>query len=191
MGSRDHSIECETCGLQRGGLNDLKCDCDQTPEERAAVARALSAIDYEAYDQLRADRDRLAAEVERLKKTEKFLRYYECSDDAIRTMTDALLKAVEDTTFEGDAENLVMNLEQLRKQREEARHERDLAISSAEALRVECERMRAVVEIAERGWYAPPQPFAGQLDIELHEAIYRVVDARDLSPPTAKGTGDE
>ena len=28
MGARDHSYECETCGLYRGGLNDLKCDCD-------------------------------------------------------------------------------------------------------------------------------------------------------------------
>ena len=28
MGERDHSIKCETCGLQRGGLNDLKCRCD-------------------------------------------------------------------------------------------------------------------------------------------------------------------
>jgi hypothetical protein len=28
MGERDHSIKCEKCGLQRGGLNDLKCDCD-------------------------------------------------------------------------------------------------------------------------------------------------------------------
>jgi len=29
MGERDHSIKCEKCGLQRGGLNDLKCDCDE------------------------------------------------------------------------------------------------------------------------------------------------------------------
>jgi hypothetical protein len=28
MGSRDHSVTCETCGLQRGGLNDYKCHCD-------------------------------------------------------------------------------------------------------------------------------------------------------------------
>lgn len=31
MGDRDHSITCETCGFQRGGLNDLKCDCTATP----------------------------------------------------------------------------------------------------------------------------------------------------------------
>lgn len=31
MGSRDHSITCETCGMQRGGLNDYKCRCDETP----------------------------------------------------------------------------------------------------------------------------------------------------------------
>jgi hypothetical protein len=28
MGGRDHSYECETCGEYRGGLNDLRCDCD-------------------------------------------------------------------------------------------------------------------------------------------------------------------
>lgn len=28
MGGRDHSIECETCGIYRGGINDLQCDCD-------------------------------------------------------------------------------------------------------------------------------------------------------------------
>ena len=31
MGSRDHSITCKTCGLQRGGLNDYKCHCDGKP----------------------------------------------------------------------------------------------------------------------------------------------------------------
>jgi hypothetical protein len=24
---RDHSIECEVCGCERGGLNDVLCDC--------------------------------------------------------------------------------------------------------------------------------------------------------------------
>ena len=28
MGSRDHSIECEECGLDVGGLNDLRCFCN-------------------------------------------------------------------------------------------------------------------------------------------------------------------
>lgn len=28
MGGRDHSETCEVCGCQRGGLNDLRCDCD-------------------------------------------------------------------------------------------------------------------------------------------------------------------
>lgn len=28
MGDRDHSITCEVCGLQRGGLNNYKCHCD-------------------------------------------------------------------------------------------------------------------------------------------------------------------
>lgn len=34
MGSRDHSITCETCGAQRGGLNDYKCLCAETPRAR-------------------------------------------------------------------------------------------------------------------------------------------------------------
>lgn len=29
MGGRDHSITCVTCGLQRGGLNNYKCHCDE------------------------------------------------------------------------------------------------------------------------------------------------------------------
>jgi hypothetical protein len=28
VGERDHSVKCETCGVQRGGLNDLRCYCD-------------------------------------------------------------------------------------------------------------------------------------------------------------------
>lgn len=28
MGGRDHSETCEDCGCQRGGLNDLECECD-------------------------------------------------------------------------------------------------------------------------------------------------------------------
>ena len=28
MGDHDHSIKCEVCGLQRGGLNNYKCHCD-------------------------------------------------------------------------------------------------------------------------------------------------------------------
>lgn len=31
MGDRDHSTKCEVCKLQRGGLNDYKCDCDEPP----------------------------------------------------------------------------------------------------------------------------------------------------------------
>jgi hypothetical protein len=28
MGGRDHSYECENCGVMCGGLNDAPCDCD-------------------------------------------------------------------------------------------------------------------------------------------------------------------
>lgn len=28
MGERDHSITCERCGMQRGGINEYLCDCD-------------------------------------------------------------------------------------------------------------------------------------------------------------------
>lgn len=63
----------------------------------------------------------LEAERDALKRTEKFLRYYECCDSAVTKMTEAVLKKVEDTPMEGDVENLVMNLDQYRKQRDEAR----------------------------------------------------------------------
>jgi len=32
VGSRDHAITCEVCGLQRGGLNDYKCLCDSAQD---------------------------------------------------------------------------------------------------------------------------------------------------------------
>lgn len=35
MGSRDHSETCETCGMQRGGLNDLLCFCDKADARTA------------------------------------------------------------------------------------------------------------------------------------------------------------
>ncbi len=38
MGGRDHSAACPACGQDRGGLNDLECDCDQY---RAGVAAGL------------------------------------------------------------------------------------------------------------------------------------------------------
>ena len=28
MGSRDHAVECDICGLLRGGLNNIPCNCD-------------------------------------------------------------------------------------------------------------------------------------------------------------------
>ena len=37
MGSRDRSITCETCGLQRGGLNNYKCRCDEALEDIEAA----------------------------------------------------------------------------------------------------------------------------------------------------------
>ena len=40
MGERDHSITCETCGLQRGGLNDYKCDCDIASSTEPQKAKA-------------------------------------------------------------------------------------------------------------------------------------------------------
>lgn len=32
MGGRDHSYDCGTCGMERGGLNDVPCDCDTTTD---------------------------------------------------------------------------------------------------------------------------------------------------------------
>lgn len=45
MGGRDHSIECEVCGLGSGGLNDLKCDCEPLDPHAAFLLEVLA---YEA-----------------------------------------------------------------------------------------------------------------------------------------------
>lgn len=51
MGGRDHSVECETCGVYRGGLNDLKCFCDSmsqlkpTPREIRVLNHGYVALD--------------------------------------------------------------------------------------------------------------------------------------------------
>ena len=42
MGSRDHSVTCETCGLQRGGFNDYKCRCDTAMKHHVIEDYALA-----------------------------------------------------------------------------------------------------------------------------------------------------
>jgi hypothetical protein len=54
MSGRDHSITCETCGMQRGGLNDYKCHCDDL---------SLSPLEVEVVGL----RQRLAAVAERVR----------------------------------------------------------------------------------------------------------------------------
>jgi U3 small nucleolar ribonucleoprotein component len=146
MSGRDHSETCATCGHERGGLNDVPCLCEAhhgiDADPRLSALNDGMAIRGVAAEAIR-ERDRLSqrcaeleAEVAKLKRTEKFLRYYECSDDAVRMMTEAALKAVEDMPMEGDVENLVMNLDQFRKQRDEARTDaekmRDLLAAAVE-----------------------------------------------------------
>jgi hypothetical protein len=43
MGERDHSTKCEVCELQRGGLNDYKCDCGEAPLNVALATTLTSA----------------------------------------------------------------------------------------------------------------------------------------------------
>lgn len=59
MGGRDHSTECETCGQFRGGLNDLRCDCDPValPE---ALLFALTNDGEELLDRMRTLASNLA-----------------------------------------------------------------------------------------------------------------------------------
>ena len=45
MGERDHSIKCETCGAQRGGLNDYKCHCTLLEIEVADLRRRLVSVE--------------------------------------------------------------------------------------------------------------------------------------------------
>lgn len=49
MGGRDHSYECETCGLYRGGINDLPCDCD---DPHAAFLIAVMQVEAECRERL-------------------------------------------------------------------------------------------------------------------------------------------
>lgn len=58
MGSRDHSTTCETCGAQRGGLNDYRCVCDDQ-----AATGGLTPLEAEVADL----RGRLAEVEERVR----------------------------------------------------------------------------------------------------------------------------
>lgn len=40
MGGRDRSETCDVCGFERGGLNDLECDCDYAEERRSLELRS-------------------------------------------------------------------------------------------------------------------------------------------------------
>lgn len=60
---RDHSETCETCGSQRGGINDLECECDL--EEAAEPPQALVDLFRDALPQnslLESAIDRLQTE---------------------------------------------------------------------------------------------------------------------------------
>lgn len=151
----DDLKRCRECGVERfvsrvgidrdawncamWNLGEQKLRADRAEAE---PTRLLSLV-----SQLTGERDEAVAEVERLRKVEKFLRYYECCDDAVSKMTEAVLKVVEDTPLEGDVENLVMNLDQFRKQRDEARSQ--VAELTASLARVTAERDDHKRELAE------------------------------------------
>ena len=44
MGDRDHSYECEVCGEDRGGLNDLSCACDREEAQPYEMAMHLNCL---------------------------------------------------------------------------------------------------------------------------------------------------
>lgn len=70
MGSRDHSETCVVCGLQRGGLNDDKCACDDNtgrlcPRCRPEVCTCLQTASPSVrltYAELKAALDALTPE---------------------------------------------------------------------------------------------------------------------------------
>lgn len=47
MGDRDHSTECPDCGLQRGGINDLECDCDHALTSRSELEAEVARLNVE------------------------------------------------------------------------------------------------------------------------------------------------
>ena len=77
MGGRDNSETCEFCGLERGGLNDVDCDCmpsvpsgwkKAVPEHHIQLHEALGLhagdlMDFEWHELLRMvreDREKIA-----------------------------------------------------------------------------------------------------------------------------------
>ncbi len=140
--------------------------CRAANEAERTGTPPVSPIDSLQQQVAELTRDLVAA-----KRTEKFLRYYECCDDAVKQMTDAVLKAAEDTPMEGDVENLVMNLDQFRKQRDEARSRSQSDAAIVEAAR----RLRAA-------WDGPSALREGDSyseEVELSRAFIAAVDAAE------------
>lgn len=114
MGSRDHSETCANCGFERGGMNDLSCACDHV-----GLAEVI------------ADRDRLAAEVERLTKER----------DGFRTAVGEL------------AHDRTANSDTLYQQYREMEAQRDRARAEVDRLTVCLKRANSNHEEFERKWY--------------------------------------
>jgi hypothetical protein len=130
--------------------------------QRWAAVHAPDAVGddakREAIDARLAEVGTLRAQVAARDRTIKHLRYYEIHDDAVRTLTENLTTAAAGTPLEALAADAATNLEQLRKQRDEARAERD--------------RMSPVYSIAHKLYDAVTAEDEARLLGELHEAVH-------------------
>lgn len=116
-GTGSASVVCEAVGVHCAiYINVRTCEVDECVRRWQADARFIAAA--------RTLVPRLIAEVERLRRTERFLRYHEIDDEPIRSMSERLVAAIDDTDPRlGLAEDVAMNVDQLLKQRDEARAE--------------------------------------------------------------------
>lgn len=90
-----------------------------TDEQREAAKLRRAPIDVLA--QVQAERDQARAEVERLKRTERFLRYFQVPHDTILERANRLCDVLADTEHESLAEDVCMDVMQLHKQLAEAK----------------------------------------------------------------------
>ena len=83
MGSRDHSIECDVCGLGRGGMNDLRCDCDDPHARLLLDAMIMEAESMERLDALASNLAIAAALCRAYDGTHRNTRAWEHGDEVL------------------------------------------------------------------------------------------------------------
>lgn len=127
---RAHSDAAFIAAAHPQAVLDLLDECERLKAARDEAEAIVHAEERPTRRDLRLARHRVSeleaqlaavtAERDALVKTVRFLRYFEIPDDAIKALTDRLCTALADTEHEGLAEDAAMNIEQLRRQRDEA-----------------------------------------------------------------------